>query len=151
MNATWKAVVGVILVFILGWFGGALTTLVIAHHRMQVVIQHEPQALARFLEMQATRGLNLDDAKKQQMHEIIVTNIRQRIEMQKQIQPQIHAINAQTLQQIDALLTSDQQERFQENLMTFKQRFGRNPLNVGDEGVAKAGTIGAGTNAAPSK
>ncbi len=30
MNATWKAALGVILIFILGWFGGALTTLIVA-------------------------------------------------------------------------------------------------------------------------
>ena len=37
MSPTWKAALGVIFIFILGWFGGALTTLIIAHRLSTVV------------------------------------------------------------------------------------------------------------------
>jgi hypothetical protein len=150
MNPTWKAVIGVILIFILGWFGGAVTTLLIAKHKIQT-IQRNPDALAVVLERQTARNLGLDADKKQQLHGVFVQYIRQRLELQRQIQPQVRALNAQTLQQIDGLLTVDQQQEFHDNLILFKERFGRNPFNVGtEEKPAAIDTVGAGTNAPPA-
>ena len=147
MSPTWKAVIGVILVFILGWFGGALTTLVIAHHRMLAVIDQKPEPLARMLERQTIRGLGLDEDKKQQIHALLVDYLQKRFALQKQIQPQVQALNGQTLNQINALLTSGQQEQFHDNLVRLKQRYGRNPFNVGAEDRPTSTTASIGTNA----
>jgi hypothetical protein len=135
MNPTWKAAIGVILIFILGWFGGALTTLLIARHKA-LVVQRNPEVLAVVIERQTIRNLGLNDDQKSHVHALILDNLRQRTELQKQIQPQVRATNRQTLQEIDALLTADQQQRFHDNLVLFKERFGRNPFNVGAEDKA---------------
>ena len=153
MAKTWKAVVGVILIFILGWFGGALTTIVIARHRALVQLQRGPEALAIVLERQTTRNLGLNDDQKNQLHTLFVENLRQRMELQKQVQPQVKAVNRQTMQEIDALLTPDQQQRFHDNLVLFKDRFGRNPFNVGgiDSPVpSPPQAVGASTNTSPA-
>jgi len=151
MNPTWKAALGIILIFILGWFGGALTTLVIARHKALALIQRNPEALAIVLERQTTRNLGLNDDQKTHLHTLIVENLKQRMELQKQIQPQVKTVNRQTLQEIDALLTPDQQQRFQDNLVLFKERFGRNPFNVGADykpaPTAPPENVGASTNA----
>jgi hypothetical protein len=151
MNSTWKAVIGIVLVFILGWFGGALTTIIIARHKALAIAQHGPEAIAIMLERQTTRNLGLNDDQKKQLHALMMDNVKQRLELQKQIQPQVRSINQQTLQQIDALLTPDQQEHFRENLVLFKDRFGRNPFNVGPEGSgaphAETPSLGSSTNA----
>jgi hypothetical protein len=151
MNTTWKAALGVILIFILGWFGGAVTTLVIARHKALVMMQRSPEALAIVLERQTTRNLGLNDDQKTHLHALFVENLRQRMELQKQVQPQVKAVNRQTLQEIDALLTPDQQQLFHDNLVLFKDRFGRNPFNTG-AGVsptptAVPETTGTSTNA----
>ena len=97
------------------------------------------------LERQTTRNLGLDADKKRQLYAVFLQNVRQRLELQKQIQPQVHATNAQTLQQVDALLTADQQQKFRDNLILFKARFGRNPFNVGtDDKSGQAEPVGAG-------
>lgn len=151
MNPTWKAAAGVILIFILGWFGGALTTLVIARHKALALIQRNPEALAIVLERQTTRNLGLNDDQKTHLHALFVENLQQRMDLQKQVQPQVRVVNRQTLQEIDALLTPEQQQRFHDNLVLFKERFGRNPFNVGaDNKPAQTATpenAGAGTNA----
>jgi hypothetical protein len=151
MNQTWKAVLGIVLIFILGWFGGALTTIAIARHRALNLIQHGPEALAIVLERQTTRDLGLTDDQKTHLHTLFVENLKQRMEFQKQIQPQVRAVNRQTLQEIDALLTPDQQQHFQENLVLFKERFGRNPFNVGGDNAAaqpaSTSDVGSTTNA----
>ncbi|HEV3272407.1 MAG TPA: hypothetical protein VGZ93_09525 [Candidatus Methylacidiphilales bacterium] len=153
MNATWKAAAGVILIFILGWFGGALTTLVIARHKALALIQmtqHNPEALAIVLERQTTHGLGLNEDQKKKLHALFVENLNQRMELQKQVQPQVKAANRETLQEIDAVLTPDQQQHFHENLVLFKERYGRNPFNTGGEAKADAPaapeSVGAGTN-----
>jgi hypothetical protein len=135
MNATWKAAIGVILVFILGWVGGALITLLIMHHRMTVLVRSDPEQMAILLERQTTRNLGLDENQKKQIHALLVENLRERTQLQRQIQPQVRSVNGQTLQQIDAVLTADQQQKFQLNLLRFKQRFGRNPLYAGPDGA----------------
>ena len=154
MNATWKAALGVILVFILGWFGGVLTIIVVERHRALILLQHEPEGMAKLLERQTLRSLDLDEGKRKQVHDLIVQNLKQRMELQKQIQPQVRVINRQTLQQIDALLTPDQQQRFRESLAGFKKRFGRNPFNTGpDDQAARSGNqgnTGAGSEAPAS-
>jgi hypothetical protein len=134
MTPTWKAVIGVILIFILGWFGGALTTLVIARHKAAVLVaQQDPEAIAIMLERRTTHDLGLTPEQRTQLHSIFVENLKQRLELQKTIQPQVKAVNRQTIQQINAILNAQQQQRFHENLVLFKQRFGRNPFNIGPE------------------
>jgi hypothetical protein len=152
MTPTWKAVIGVILIFILGWFGGALTTLAIAKHAAVALTQRNPEALATTLERLTTRDLGLSADQKEQLHALFLQNLRERIDLQKQIQPQVKALNRQTMQQIDALLTADQQQRFRDNLMVFKSRFGRNPFSVGPEDKVSASAppspaLGSSTNA----
>jgi hypothetical protein len=150
MNPTWKAIAGVTVIFILGCVIGVLGTLVAVKHKA-LAVQRNPEALAIVLERQTTRNLGLDADKKQQLHGVFLQYIRQRLELQRQIQPQVRALNAQTLQQIDGQLTSDQQQKFRENLTLFKTRFGRNPFNTGsEEKAASANTMGAGADSGPS-
>lgn len=149
MNPTWKAAFGIIFIFILGWFGGALTTLAIARHQVLVTMQRGPEGIAYTLERQTTHNLDLSLDQRTRLHALIVENLRQRMELQKQVQPEIKTANGKTLQEIDALLTPEQQERFHDNLVRFKERFGRNPFNVGTDDKsaqpAPAENIGSNT------
>ena len=147
MNPTWKAALGVIFIFILGWFGGALTTLIIAHHKIIALAPGNPQALTTLLERQTTRGLKLDDGQRAKLHDLLLENVRERKELQKQIQPQVWTYNRQTMDAINAVLTPEQRQKFEDNLLLFKVHFGRNPLNTGPEESAPA-TVGSSTNAA---
>ena len=151
MSPTWKAALGVIVIFILGWFGGALSVWIFAHHRMMVLATGNTQAITMLLERQTTRGLKLDDSQKAQIHDLLLQNVRERKELQKQVQPQVWTDNRQTMAAINALLTPEQQQKFQDNLLLFKARFGRTPLNTGPEETATntaPATAGPGTNSA---
>jgi hypothetical protein len=150
MSPTWKAALGVIVIFILGWFGGALTTLIIAHHKIIALAQGNSQALTTLLERQTTRGLKLDDVQRAKLHDLLLQNVRQRKDLQKQIQPQVWTDNRQTMDAINAVLTPEQRQKFQDNLLLFKTHFGRNPLNTGPEESASPTQEAAGsaTNAA---
>jgi hypothetical protein len=133
MNKTWKAVLGVVLIFIFGWLSGALCTSLIVRHRAISLLDRGPAAIAEVLERRMTHNLNLDPGQRQQIHGYFMENLTQRLQLQKEIQPQVQALNRQTIEEINAVLHPDQQERFQENIARIKLRFGKNPFNPNAE------------------
>jgi 5-methylcytosine-specific restriction endonuclease McrA len=149
MSPTWKAALGVIVIFILGWFGGALTTLIIAHNKLLVLARGDTQAMTTMLVRQTTHGLKIDENQRAQLRALIQENVKQRKQLQQQIQPQVWTLNRQTMLAINNVLPADQQQKFQENLQLFKTRFGRNPLNTGPDDSAASSLLqpaGTGTN-----
>ncbi|MCE0522344.1 MAG: hypothetical protein LV480_05475 [Methylacidiphilales bacterium] len=151
MSKTWRAVVGIFFIFVLGWVGGALTTAIVMHHKALVLLRGGPQAVMTLLERRTTHNLGLNASQQQQVHAAFMENLQQRLELQRQVQPQVKALNYRTLQEIDAVLTPDEQEQFQKNLAQFKERFGRNPFNNTETNASTAPTppvnTGSGTNA----
>lgn len=141
MTNHWKAVFGVILVFIFGCLFGALGTSVFFYHRTTEFLQRGPEGVAELLERRMTHNLALDANQRQQIHAYFMENVGQRKQLQFQIQPQIQMLNRQTLQQINAVLRPDQRELFRENLTQFRQRFGKSPFNpnAGNQSAAPLG------------
>ena len=136
MNKTWKAVLGVILIYIFGCLSGAVSTSIFFHHRMIAFLQHPAIALSAALEKRLTGNLGLDANQKQQVHGYFLDNLQQRRQLQRQIQPQVQALNQQTLQQISAILRPDQKELFDQNVEKLKKRFGAAAANPNTENPA---------------
>lgn len=133
MNSTWKAILGVLLVFILGWLAGALCSGLYFRHRVLAIVQGGPEAVAQVLEKRMTRNLDLNDTQRQQVHSFILQNLQQRKQLQSQIQPEVQMANRQTLSQINSILTPDQRVVLHANLIEFRQRFGKSPFNPNAE------------------
>lgn len=129
MTTHWKAILGIMLVFIFGCFFGALATSAFFYHRTTQLLQRGPEGVADILERRMTRNLGLDANQRQQIHACFMNNVTQRRALQVQIQPQIQMLNRETLQQINAVLRPDQQEQLRQNLIQFRQRFGKSPFN----------------------
>jgi hypothetical protein len=133
MTSHWKAILGIILVFIFGCLFGALATSAFFYHRTAEFLQRGPEGMADLLERRMTRNLGLNEDQQRQIHACFMNNADARRELQVQIQPQIQTLNREMLQQINAILRPDQQERFHENLVRFRQRFGKSPFNPNAE------------------
>jgi hypothetical protein len=122
MNKTWKAVLGIFVIFLFGCFSGAVCTSIFFHNRMAAFLQHPAVTLSAALEKRLTGNLDLDANQRQQVHEYFMENLQQRKVVQKEIQPQIQMLNRQTFQQVSAILHPDQAARFQQNIELFRKR-----------------------------
>jgi hypothetical protein len=152
MNLTYKATLGVILIFILGSLAGCLVTSIYFHHRNAVLFQRGAPAYIELVQRRLTRNLALDPTQKQSVAEFFMQNLEQRQKLQAQIQPQVQALNLQTVQQIRSVLNPDQAALFRENLEEFRKRFGRPALkaHIFDHPSADAPAGSPATNAAPT-
>ena len=129
MKSHWKAVLGVILIYIFGCFSGGVSTSIFFHHKMLDFLKHPAVAMLAVQEKRLTGNLGLDDNQKRQVHEYFLENLQQRREVQKQIQPQIQMVNRQTMQQVTAILRPDQAQLFHQNIEKFNKRLAASVFN----------------------
>ena|ERR1700683_2563788 len=129
MTSNWKAILGVILIYIFGCFSGVICTSIFLHHKIIEFLQHPAVVLSAALEKRLTGNLGLDANQKEQVHEYFLDNLQHRKELQKQIQPQVQALNQQTIQRIAAILRPDQTELFQQNVDKFRAHLGANAFS----------------------
>jgi hypothetical protein len=147
MNSHWKAVIGVILIFVFGCFSGALCTSLFVGHKIKDLIEKGPDSVAEIMERRLTRNLDLDPDQKQKVHECFQANLKQRKELQTQIQPQVRMLNRQTFQEISAILRPDQADRFHQNVEELrKRRKGFNPGGPNSDPGAPESETGMSTN-----
>jgi hypothetical protein len=127
---TAKAVTGIFLVFFLGAVAGGLLSSIFFAHRAAAFLQRGGVAYVELLERRTTHGLGLDPGQKEQVHRLLMMNLAERQRLQLQIQPQIQALNKETMRQIRTVLRPDQEEGFRKNLREFHRLYGRPGLNV---------------------
>jgi hypothetical protein len=149
MTSPWKAVFGVILVFVLGCLSGWFGASVVHYRETTQFLQGGPEAVAKLLETRLTRNLHLDAGQQQQVHQYFIDNLVQRRQLQMQIQPQVQLLNRETFQKINAILRPDQQEIFRQNITLFRQRTGKSPFNPNPaiQPLPDAATNGSGSGA----
>lgn len=129
MSASWKAIVGIILIFIFGVLSGILGTSIFVHHKMRTMLYRPALILMKTVEKRLTGNLALDANQKQQIDGYFMENLNNREELQAQIQPQVHLLNLKMLQEISATLRAPQLERFRQNLDELRKRMAANRLN----------------------
>lgn len=150
MTSHWKAVLGVILIFVLGFTAGAVCASIYAHRKLTAFLQHPGAVAEAALEKRLTRHLDLDENQKQQIHAYFMENLQQRKDLNKQIQPQTRMVNQQTFQAIIATLHPDQQERFRQNIEEFRNRFGKVAASSDLESFPATGSASVNTSSAPA-
>ena len=129
MTPHWKAVIGVVLIFIFGFLSGIVCTSIVAQRKIAAFYQHPAVSLSEIMEKRLTKNLDLDANQKQQVHQYFVENLDHRKQIQQGIQPQVQMLNLETFRQINVILRPDQRDRFHQNILGMRKRFPRNPLN----------------------
>lgn len=129
MSKTWKAVLGVILIFIFGFASGVVCTSIVVQRKALAFLQHPLVSVNEALEKRLTRNLGLDESQKTQVDGFFKENLKERRDLQMQIQPQVQTLNKETMRQVRSVLRPDQAERFNQNLDDLRKRFGKTALN----------------------
>jgi LPS O-antigen subunit length determinant protein (WzzB/FepE family) len=149
MRTHWKAILGVVLIFILGFASGTVGSSIFFHRKLAAFLQHPGAVAEAALEKRLTRHLDLDENQKKQIHAYFLENLQQHKELNKQIQPQMRLANQQTFQEINATLRPDQQERFRQNIEEFRNRFAKVAATGDLENLPPTGSAPPKSNTAP--
>ena len=100
------------LVFVAGIAVGVVSTRLVVRHVVQTAMVH-PEKVQAMMERNLTRRLRLDNDQQVKLHAILTDTRSQLADLRKQFQPQAATILHDTDQKISALLTPDQQSRYE--------------------------------------
>ena len=106
----WKAIVGVIAIFILGGLAGSITTIGLVRHRL--VHGHGSQMLQDLIIRRLSWDLRLDRAQRAQLRVIVAAGHEDMKAIRKQIQPQVEELLTRSEAKVRAILRPVQVEKF---------------------------------------
>jgi len=108
----WKSLLLLALVFFSGVAVGVVGTRVVVRRVVQQAIAH-PEKVQFLMERNLTRKLRLDNGQQVKLHEILTEARTQLRELRREIQPQTAAVLRGTEEKIAAVLTPEQQARYE--------------------------------------
>ena len=113
----WKSLLLLVLVFFAGLAVGVVGTRIVVRHVVQGAIAH-PERVQSFMERNLTRRLRLDNDQQVKLHDILTDARGQLTTLRKEFQPQAAEVLGDADKKISALLTPEQQARYDK----FKER-----------------------------
>ena len=108
----WKAILGVLLVFLLGAIAGAAVVHRVGHQGAEGVLSGRGGATADLVVRRLSRSLDLDPAQRDQVRAIVTETRRDIVEIRKPVQPQVEAAFERSRIRVRAILRPEQQEKF---------------------------------------
>jgi uncharacterized membrane-anchored protein YhcB (DUF1043 family) len=108
----WKPILLLALVFFAGLAVGVVGTRLVVRRVVQQAIAH-PEKVQFLLERNLKRRLRLDNQQQVQLHTILTDTREQLTTLRQQFQPQAAQVMRGADQKISALLTPEQQARYQ--------------------------------------
>ncbi len=109
-NAT--AILGILLVFLLGAASGALVTHMVHLARLEAFISGGPAAREEHIVKRLTRELDLDSRQQGQVRDIVQETHSAVSAMKGQMRPHIEALLEQGQERINSVLRPEQREKF---------------------------------------
>ena len=106
----WKAIVGVITVFLLGLIAGSLLTFGAIRQMFQ--LGHGPQARTDFIVRKLSWELWLDAQQREQLRGIVQEGQQEMTAVRQQMHPQVEAILNRADAKVRAILRPNQVEKF---------------------------------------
>jgi uncharacterized membrane protein len=118
----WKAVVSVILIFLLGGMAGALVMHRIEQQKIEGIMKGETGTTREYIITRLNRGLNLDAAQLEQLRIIVRETHAQMRSVRKEYRPQIEEILKRSQDRVRTILRPDQVETFNKIVAERKKR-----------------------------
>jgi uncharacterized membrane protein len=118
----WKAVVSVILIFLLGGMAGALVMHRIEQQKIEGIMKGETGTAREYIITRLNRGLNLDAAQLEQLRIVVRETHAQMRSVRKEYRPQIEEILKRSQDRVRTILRPDQVETFNKIVAERKKR-----------------------------
>jgi flagellar basal body-associated protein FliL len=115
-----KAIISILIVFLLGSLAGALITHEIYQHRIESFIRGEPKR--ELIVRRLSHQLNLDAAQLSQLRVIVEETYDGIKNVRKQIKPQIEAILESSQNRVRAILLPDQLVKYEKIIAERKKK-----------------------------
>ena len=109
----WKVWLLLALVFFAGFAGGMAVTRVQVRHFVRQAIAN-PEVVRVRIERDLNRNLRLNRKQREQVRQILADSHRQLQELRRDYQPRFGAITQSARQEIAAVLTPEQREKFEQ-------------------------------------
>lgn len=103
------------LVFFAGFAGGIVTTRAIARRVLRAALAH-PERVQHYIERDLDRKLKLDTRQQAEVHRVVVQAREQLSDLRQEFQPRVSLILSEARREISAVLTPEQQKRFEDYL-----------------------------------
>ena len=116
----WKAIAGVLLVFLLGMAAGAFVTIGVIKHRWT---HRGPRVMADFIVRRLSWELRLDNPQRDQLRIIVNQGWEEMKAVHDQVRPQVEGILSNSEVKVRAILRSDQQAKFDELIAERKAKW----------------------------
>ena len=116
----WKAIAGVLLVFVLGIAAGAFGTIGVVRHRL---MHRGPRVMADFVVRRLSWQLRLDSAQRAQLRLIVDEGWEQIKAVHHQVQPEVETILSNSEVKVRAILRPDQQTKFEKLIAERKAKW----------------------------
>jgi len=117
-----KAIAGILLIFALGAASGAIVTHMIARARLEAFISGGQQAREEVIVKRLAAKLDLNSRQLEQVRAIVHETHTGIQLVRKQIRPQVEVLLEQGQKRISALLSPDQQKKFDKMIAERKAR-----------------------------
>ena len=108
----WKAVISVILIFLLGGIAGALLMHRTDQQKIESIMHGEPGTTREFIVTRLNRELSLDSAQLEQLRTIVGETHAQIRNVRKEYRPQIDEVIKRSQDKVRAILRPEQLETF---------------------------------------
>ena len=118
----WKAVLSVLLVFVLGAVTGTLVTHKICQQRIESIIADEPRTTREFIVQRLSHELHLDSAQTEQLRLIVRETRTEMKSLRQQIRPELEKVLARSQDKVRAILRPDQLEMYEKIISRHRMR-----------------------------
>jgi len=108
----WKAIVSVVLIFVLGAMAGALAMHRVDQQKIESIMRGETGMTREFIVTRLNRALNLDAAQVQELRVIVRATHAEMRGVRNQYRPQIQEILQRSQDKVRSILRPDQLETF---------------------------------------
>ncbi len=118
----WRAIAGIILVFVLGALAGSLVTYTFQRQKAESIMKGEPRATGEFIVQRLNSELHLDAAQLEQLRAIVQETHTEIRNVRRQFRPQIDEILQRSQDRVRAILRPDQRESYEKIIAHWKKK-----------------------------